>query len=458
MVLAPEEKLKTELVRNAFSSLKHLSKSEPNLAIFFINNLSRADLISLIDEADIIVDAMLGSGIRGALREPYRTTVETINTVVKGQNKKVVAIDVPTGWKGSVSIEPDLVVTFHDIKKGYQELAEKTEIADIGIPVEAEVFINKGHLLLLPELKKDTHKGMRGAVLVIGGGPFSGAPVLSALGASQSGIDLIHLAVPHKIFGAVISFSPDFIVHPLRKPEHIFSLSHLPDVLPTLKNMDALVLGPGLGRAQDTLQAVMKLLETEKGKGQWEFSKSIPCLLDADALFAIAENLPKFLKLRNKSKNLLLEPLVLTPHEGEFKRLLKRIKVSEEDIRSAYSGKEFNILGLSTELKEKIVETKLVARKIQAVILRKGPVDIITDGYKTRLNFSGTPAMAVGGTGDVLSGICGGLLAQGLAPLEASALGAYINGKAGELAFESKGRSMKATDVAAFIYKALKNV
>ena len=107
-------------------------------------------------------------------------------------------------------------------------------------------------------------------------------------------------------------------------------------------------------------------------------------------------------------------------------------------------------------MKEKIVETKLLARKTRCVILRKGPTDIITDGHVTRLNTTGSSAMSVGGTGDVLSGICGGLLAQGLSPLVAASLGVYIIGKAGERAFEKKGRSMKATNVVKKIHKVLK--
>ena len=458
VVMGPEAGLKTKLTRNAFFSLKQLAASGDAITILFIDEVERGTLLRLIDGADVIVDSMLGSGISGDLREPYRAMVDLIGRVSAGRETKLVAVDVPTGWGSSTFIDPDLVITFHDIKKGYEELAERTEIVDIGIPPEAELVIHKGHMLHLPKLKEDAHKGVRGKVLVVGGGPYNGAPVLAAFGASETGIDLIHLAVPNGIFHSTAAASPDFIVHPLKKPGTMLSQSHLSQLLEFIPRMNAVVLGPGLGRSGETIQTVMNLLGADREKEELSSRNSVPCLLDADALFAVAENLPKFISLRKKEKRLLLSPLILTPHEGEFQRLLKGkgMRMTEADIREAYSGKEFTLQGLDDEMKEKIVETKIVARKTRCVILRKGPTDIITDGETTRLNTTGTSAMSVGGTGDVLSGICGGLLAQGLSPLVAASLGAYINGKAGERAFEKKGRSMKATNVVKKIYKVLK--
>jgi len=458
VVLGPEEALKTKLTRNAFFSLKRLVASGDAITILFIDEVERGTLLQLIDGADVIVDSMLGSGISGELREPYKAMIDLIGRVSAGRETKLVAVDVPTGWGSSTFIDPDLVITFHDIKKGYEELAERTEIVDIGIPPEAELVIANGHMLQLPPLKEDARKGVRGKVLVVGGGPYNGAPVLAAFGASETGIDLIHLAVPHGIFHSTAAASPDFIVHPLKKPGTVLSQSHLSQLLEFIPRMDAVILGPGLGRSGETIQTVMNLLGADREKEELSSRNSVPCLLDADALFAVAENLPKFISLQKK-RRLLLSPLILTPHEGEFKRLLKGkgMRMSEGDIREAYSGKEFTLQGLGDEMKERIVETKIVARKTRCVILRKGPIDIITDGETTRLNTTGTSAMSVGGTGDVLSGICGGLLAQGLSPLVAASLGAFINGKAGERAFEKKGRSMKATNVVKKIHKVLKD-
>jgi len=458
ILMGREEQLKTKLARNAFSALKRLAGSEENIELFLLPELKRATLLQLIDGADVIVDSMLGSGISGELREPYRSMVVLIGKLVEGQKTKLVAVDVPTGWGSSNFIDPDLLITFHDMKFGYEELAERTEVVDIGIPVEAEVFMNRGHMLQLPGLRKDAHKGMRGSVLVVGGGPFSGAPVLAAFGASETGIDLIHLAVPDNIFSSTAAASPNFIVHPLRKPDNVLSSPHLQPLVEFIPNMDAVVLGPGLGRHSETIKTVMNLLAADREKEELSSERPVPCLLDADALFAVAQNLPKFITLRKKGKDLLLDPLILTPHEGEFQRFLKAkgMKMAKAAIHEVSEGREFQVQDLDDGMKRRMAETKVLARTLDCVIVRKGPMDIITDGHTTRLNATGTPAMSVGGTGDVLSGICGGLLAQGLSPLAAASLGTYINGRAGELAFQKKGKSMKATNVAKKIHKVLR--
>ncbi len=458
VVLGPEEKLRTELTRQAFASLQTPALGEENLKLFFLHELERATLIQLLDGADIIVDAMLGSGISGELREPYKGTIKLANTVIQGQETKVVAVDVPTGWKGANYLHPDMVVTFHDLKEGYcGDLAGITTVVDIGIPPEAQVIVNQGHLLHLPVLRQDTRKGMRGSVLVIGGGPYPGAPVLAALGASETGIDLIHLAVPDHIFPSTAGASPNFIVHALKKPGTQLTPAHLPQIYSIIARMNAIVLGPGLGRNKETLHAVMKLLETDREKEDLPAKHPVPCLLDADALYAISKNMTSFLSLRRKLKKPLLDPLILTPHQGEFRRLLEApgLGLGERDIKDALTGREFRIQGLVQEMKERLVECKVLAKKTHCIVLSKGPWDIISDGHETRINITGNPTMSVGGTGDVLAGVCAGFLAQGIPPLEAASLGAYINGLAGELSTTLRGRSMRASDLVLEISEVL---
>ena len=451
------EKIKTELARTAFASLEGLAKREENIELFFHHELDRATLISMVDGAGIIIDAMLGSGISGELREPYASTIHIIGTVCRGQKKQLVAVDVPTGWGQERFFDSTLLITFHDMKEGYEELAPRTVVVDIGIPPEAEVVMGQGHLLHLPPLLKSTRKGMRGKLLVVGGGPYTGAPVLAAHGASESGIDLIHLAVPRLIFSPTAAASADFIVHPLQKPDNHLAPQHLNQLMALIQQMDAVVLGPGLGRSPESCQTVLALLCADREKEHLRMEGPVPCVLDADALFALAQELPGFLSKRAGCEKLLLDPLILSPHEGEFRRLLKArgMRLSEAHIKEACQGPEFRVSLPGHELRERIAETKLLARKLGAVVLRKGQVDIISDGWDTRLNTTGTPAMAVGGTGDVLSGLCGGLMAQGLKPLVAASLGAYLNGKAGELATELKGRSMKATDLVKALHRAI---
>jgi hydroxyethylthiazole kinase-like uncharacterized protein yjeF len=365
-------------------------------------------------EADLLVDAIFGTGIKGSIKEPESMAIDLINREGKA-GKTVISVDIPSG------VDPDggdfekavyakLTVTFHRMKiglisekaKGY---AGTIKVAEIGICADAEQYVGPGDLTMLHKRKSEGHKGDSGKILVIGGGPYSGAPALAALAALRAGADLVTVAVPEPVSEIVSSFSPNLIVRKLSSnilcPD---DLSILPDLI---NSHDVVVMGMGLGRASETLEAVRKILP---------FCRK--AVLDADALSALSGS--TFEALAGNCE------LIVTPHAGEFARL-REIETPENHEARIKTVREFS--------DEKGIVTLL-----------KGKIDIISDGKQTLLNRTGNAGMTVGGTGDVLAGLTGSLLSRNPAFL-AAACAAYINGAAGDLAFEKAGNGLLATDV-----------
>jgi len=201
--------------------------------------------------------------------------------------------------------------------------------------------------------------------------------------------------------------TPDLITIKL-EGKHL-NITNMPTLKTYIEMVNAIVLGPGLGLHIETKDAVKAIIEIAENAGK-------PLLLDADGLKAFAE-----------FKRKLKTPLVLTPHAGEY---------------TVLTGKK-----LPEVLKEKIFEVQKTAAELGAVVLLKGPVDIIADEKRFKLNFSGNPGMTVGGTGDVLSGIVGALLAQKTSPFEAAVAGAFVNGAAGDFVSDEKGHHIVSTDL-----------
>lgn len=251
----------------------------------------------------------------------------------------------------------------------------------------------------------DSRKGENGSVAVIGGGRiYHGAPFLSASAALRSGVDLVYLCVPQIITSAVRSLSPNIIVIP--RPDVKITIGAVNKFLKWLPKVDAAVIGPGLDRQRtDGSSKLVRELLLDGTK----------VVIDADALRTdIIES------AKNKSA-------VLTPHAGEFTRLFG--------------------IDLDLSLDSRMESVKKMAADSQLTILLKGKVDIISDGTNIALNRTGSAAMTAGGTGDVLSGIVAGLLAKGLEPFNAAAVGAYFNGLIGEKVAESKGFHLVASDM-----------
>lgn len=250
---------------------------------------------------------------------------------------------------------------------------------------------------LLPVRKRDTHKGDYGKILLLcGSRGFTGAAALAAMGALRTGAGLVYLAVPESIYAIEAVKLTEPVVMPLPEKNGMLCAGSIPKIAALLPKMGAVLFGSGSGLGEGT-EAVLKfLLENCK----------CPLILDADGITLAA-----------KHKNILRGrryPTILTPHDGEFVRLSP-----PEGPRQA--------------------QTMALTRDLGAVILRKGPRTLITDGETCWENQTGNPGMATGGSGDVLSGIILSLLGQGLAPLEAAAAGAWLHGAAGDRAAERFG-------------------
>ncbi|MEM4701254.1 MAG: NAD(P)H-hydrate dehydratase [Candidatus Bathyarchaeia archaeon] len=375
-------------------------------------------------EAEVVVDALLGTGTKGRLKPPIQQLVEKINML----NAFKVAVDVPTGIDSDTgevlgtAVKANLTITFYKAKAGLEKAKDyvgELLVKDIGLPKEFENYAGPGDVsLVLKPRPPESHKGDFGRLLVVGGSEtFSGAPALVALAALRTGVDLAYVAAPYKTAHDIAALTPDLITLKL-DGEHL-NMDNIPALKTYVEKVDAVVVGPGLGLHAETKDAVKALVEVVEGAGK-------PLLLDADGLKAFAE-----------FKRRLKVPAVLTPHAGEYVIL---------------TGK-----GLPENLKEKALEARKIAAELGVVLLLKGAVDIVADEKRFKLNFTGNPGMTVGGTGDLLSGIVGAFLVQGADPFEAAVAGAFVNGAAGDFVFEEKGYHMVASDLLDWIPKVLDN-
>jgi len=269
---------------------------------------------------------------------------------------------------------------------------------------------------------KNVHKYDFGLVIVIGGSEFyTGSPTFNALAAFKTGTDMVHVLAPQRAADIIASFSPNLASYPLKgeilKEEHLETLLTFTRSAKIVSNgKAAVVIGGGLGRTPETQKAIIEFLKEVQ----------IPVVIDADAIYALAQN-----KEVIKGKK-----AVITPHAYEF-FVLTKTEIKE------------------CSLDEKAEKVKELARDLEAVVLLKGEVDIISNGNEVALNRTGHPVMTVGGTGDVLAGIIGALLARGVDSYKAAQAGVYINGRAGELGAEKLGESFTAEDLLTFIPKVL---
>ncbi len=266
---------------------------------------------------------------------------------------------------------------------------------------------HKDVLNILPDRPADSHKGDYGKVLLLCGSVgFTGAAALAAMGALRSGAGLVYVGVPESIYAIEAVKLTEAIVFPLLEEDGKLSAKAIPTIRKYLKGMDAVLIGCGLGISTGTMAILDAVLRKFEG----------PVVVDADGITMLA-SCPELVKERQY-------PTILTPHEGEFRRL-----------------------NIATE-EERLTGTMLAARELGCIVLRKGHETIITDGKEYYINPTGNPGMAVGGSGDVLAGILVSLLGQGIAPLQASACAAWLHGTAGDQCAEKLGQyGMLPTDM-----------
>lgn len=416
VLVGSEEKVVDPTAKANWLAVKHMTSIKSGT----IRDSSSLEEFS----GDVVVDALLGTGVKGKITPP---TLQAIRMINQAQGLKV-AVDVPSGIDATTgeiqgeAVRADLTLTFHRIKSGLEIAKENTgELVciDIGIPPEAESHVGPGDVTLIRRIRPvASHKGDFGRVLVIGGSEtFAGAPALSGLAALQTGIDLVYVAAPKQTAQTIASFSPNLIT--LRLEGDWLTKGDLATVLPYIEKSTAVVIGPGLGLHRETTEAVKVIAEVlEKQKK--------PVVMDADGL-----------KIYSKFERSPTTKWVLTPHIAEYKLLTGEAPPPELEQR-----------------KEHVMQA---AAKFNAILVLKGNVDIISDGDRLKLNYTGNPGMTVGGTGDTLTGIIAGFLGNGADPMRAAAAGTFINGAAGDLVFARKGFHVLPTDIVDEIPQVLEN-
>ena len=374
-------------------------------------------------KGDIVIDALIGTGVRGTLSSPYKEMVGAINDA-KGFK---IAVDIPTGVESDtgnahgVAVSADVTLTFHKPKTGLTK--ESTNIGQlltcpIGVPPEAELYAGPGDVFLtVTKRTPDAHTGDFGRLLVSGGSEtYSGAPALTAMGAYAAGVDIVYVAAPETAAPIVAGFSPSLITLKLKGSR--LTSRNMDKLEEFYERVDAVAIGPGLGVHDETAGAVRTII------GDIE-ERRLPVLLDADAL----KSYPQREKISTEA--------MFTPHEKEF-----------EILTGKTPGRRLGERG-ETVRKE--------AAKLGATILLKGSVDLVSDGDRTRYNWTGNPGMTVGGTGDVLSGVAAGFMAMGSKPFQAAVAGAFVNGAAGDAAFLEKGYHLEPMDLIRGIPKVIED-
>ena len=358
----------------------------------------------------LVVDCLLGAGASGP-GYSLRGQIKDIAAWAAGLGLPVLACDIPTGLGGPDALQADATITFHSMKQGLGS-PDSGDITVVPLPWPAEVEdCGPGDATRYPTLDASARKGDRGRLWVIGGGPYHGAPLLAGMAAARSGCDLVHVAMPSAAAGRA-EWPTTLIPEELPDEDKLTgsSLEHIAIAFEA-RPPQALVIGPGLGRDEATMQAVSALLEQASQKG-------IPAVIDADAINALPEGAwPTGLQG------------VATPHAKEAERWLAG--ASPAEALADCTGES-------------------------ATIVVTGPEDTLTgpEGRFCRAT-GGHSRMAVGGTGDLLAGTIGGLLAQGMSAWPAARLGCALLREAGTRAAEKTGPGLLAEDVPVEIARVL---
>ena len=355
----------------------------------------------------VIVDCLLGAGSQGKPRGEILRLMEAIPG-----RPMVLACDMPTGCGSGISFNAFRTVTFEAPKSNMIDsngklLPEVGDlfIAPIGWPEET-LDPGPGDLLRYPHPQEGQIKGDRGRVLIIGGGPYHGAPILSGMAAARMGVDLVHVAMP-KAATARAKWPSELIQEPMTDQDIITDVSGLVKRCMTGRGVQAMVIGPGMGDAPESLEAVKMLIQA---------TPNIPKVIDADAIKAL-EGWPQHLIG------------VVTPHQKELENWIG-------DIES--------------------VPELLTGSGERRVVIRTGAEDIIIGSAgRGGLGTGGNPRMSMGGTGDLLAGSIGGLLGLGLSPWSAARLGVHLMRVAGKLAEKEMGPGMVADDIPPYLSRAL---
>jgi ADP-dependent NAD(P)H-hydrate dehydratase / NAD(P)H-hydrate epimerase len=387
-----------------------------------------------LDQADAIVDALLGTGSTGAPRDPAAGVIEAINAATAA----VVAADVPSGVDASTGEAPGpairaaVTATFHRAKPGLwihpgKALAGDVHVIDIGIPrggrSKPEVgLIGDSVLEEIPRRGTDSTKFSSGTVVVIGGSAgLTGAPTMSAMAAMRAGAGYVTVGAPATLQAAFSLRLLEAMTFGLPEHEGALTAEAVEPALQAIRRADAVVLGPGLSRREGAQAFAREMFERI----------DVPLVIDADGLNALAGVFPEDLPQRRW-------PTVLTPHAGELGRLL--------DVESA------EIAG------SRLAHAREAAARSHAIVVLKGDDTlVVAPTGRVAISRGGAPALATAGTGDVLSGVIGAMLAKGLPPAHAACAAVFAHVRAGQLAAAPHGPDgVIASDVIQALPAALK--
>jgi len=386
----------------------------------------------------LIIDAIYGTGFHGEVQGAVAQVIQLINE----SGQPVLAADIPSGVYadngkiGGVAVKATATLSFGWGKPGLflapgSDYAGCVTVADISLPRDLIADLDKRMEYLdsafckpwLKPRQKDSHKGDYGHVLIVGGSRrMPGAPILAARGAMAAGAGLVTVAAPKETLQAMAISLPEAMGLPLPTDDEGNILEEAADKVLSFAEKKVIVLGMGLGKAATTRQFVYNILP----------HVPVSAVVDADGLSALAK--------APKPQEDWAKPLIFTPHPGEMAQLMS----------SEAKRVQENRLHMVEE----------AARMYRGIMLLKGAATLISDGKKyLYINGSGNPGMSTGGSGDVLSGIIGALLAQGMPPVVASGVGAWLHGAAGDKAALALGESsMTAMDIVRFFPQVLKEV
>ena len=380
-----------------------------------------------LEEADLVVDALLGTGFQGEVREKEARLIEQINASAAA----VVSVDVPSGVDGSTgevwgaAVQADLTVCAHAAKLGCVvspglEYAGEVAVVDIGIPPETDVepaatWMEAASLRgLVPRRGSTAHKYSAGALLVVAGSAeATGAAVMVARGAQRVGCGIIFVATAEGVAPFVDQQLVEVLVSGVSEDEAGNMSAQAADtIVEQAQEASAAVLGPGMGVGEGGARIVEGVLN----------ETNVPVLLDADAISNLSG--PQDLAGRDG-------PVVITPHPGEVGRLLGE---SPKDVQS-----------------RRLYTARQTAEEGGCCIVLKGPDTLVVEGERTAVNSAGGAQLATAGAGDVLSGMIGALLARGTGAYDAARVGVWGHGRAAEIWFQVNTgwpqESMIATDL-----------
>jgi len=369
-----------------------------------IEKFEKQKFLEDVKNYEVIVDAIFGTGFKGSLKDNYYDAVEISNNL----NKLRIAIDMPTGVNGengfveNIAFKSDLTFTFAFEKLGHYLFegkihSGKIKVIDIGIEeklAEGKGFLYLEHsdiLNLLPKYKGYESKRDKGKVLIIGGSKdYTGAVILNVIGALSSGVGLIYCAVPKTIYPYIVGKIPEAILIPLEDENGYLNGKSFSDLMSKNLNFDSIVVGSGISRNESVKEFMNKILNLDLNK-----------IIDADGIWAISEKV-----------NLLDEKTIITPHVGEMGFIInKEPKFIDR-----------NRINIALDF----------SKNYKCVLLLKGNPSVIVQKNFRFLNIWGDEKLARGGSGDVLSGLIGGFLAQNVSPIYSGVISAYLHSRSCE--------------------------